>query len=461
MTTSSVFEIKGGKITGYFSEEDIEKVGRCGLAKLLNKKFVNLIKRKSFISSQKLEDNSNYINSINLVNLSYLELAKLYKSQIKLIRTIYSYFNLSSPAISEALEKEIDQLFNKEKLSKTEIARTKEIFLLGQKKTTLDKEESELRMIANKIKTNKKLTKIFLICDFKKIIIALNKSFHRFNSLLVIHSEKYSYLQGYVDFHTFDKTYYIYRLKDLLVKTPVEINLRKSENLKKNPRINSKKLLYLLNLSSYLSYHRMQMRIHFTKGLVALKKILNEIAQRMNISVEDIKQVLIYENIQFLKFKKLPSSETLRGRRHYCIYIIEDRKVRLLIGDQAKEYKNKYLLEEKLRNTNFVKGVIANPGIVRGCVKVFMDEVDLVNRIKDMQKGSILVTHNTRPDMILACRKAAAIITEEGGILSHAALVSREFNIPCIVNAQNSTKIFKDGDFVEVNAYKGFVRKLS
>lgn len=456
-----VFEIREGIITGFFSEEDIEKVGQCGLVKLLNKKFVDLIKIKSFISSQKLVDSSNYINSINLVNLSSLELAELYRSQIKLIRVTYGYFNLSSPAISKALEEEIDRLFDIEKLSKTKITKIKEIFLFGQKKTIIDEEECELRKIAYKIKSNKKLTEIFLKKDFKEIIIALNKSFPKFHSLLVIHSEKYSYLQGYVDFHSFDKTYYIYRLKDLLIKTPIEIDIGKLKCLKRDLPVKSKKLLYLLNISNYLSYHRMQMRIHFTKGLVTLKLVLDEIARRMDISTENVKQVSISENIQFLRNKKLPDLDRLKKRKQYCIYIIEDKKTRLLVGDNAKKYKNVYLLEKELKNVSFIRGIIANPGIVQGYAKIIMDEVDLVNSMKNMQKGSILVTHNTRPDMILACRKAAAIITEEGGILSHAALVSREFNIPCIVNAKDSTKIFKDGDFVEVNAVEGFARKFN
>ena len=61
---------------------------------------------------------------------------------------------------------------------------------------------------------------------------------------------------------------------------------------------------------------------------------------------------------------------------------------------------------------------------------------------------------------MLACRKAAAIVTDEGGITSHAAIVSRELGIPCIVGTQYATKILKDGDLVEVDANKGTVKKI-
>ena len=63
--------------------------------------------------------------------------------------------------------------------------------------------------------------------------------------------------------------------------------------------------------------------------------------------------------------------------------------------------------------------------------------------------------------MILAMKKASAIITDEGGICSHAALVSRELGIPCIVGTRDATQVFKDGDFVEVDANRGIVTLLS
>ncbi len=75
-----------------------------------------------------------------------------------------------------------------------------------------------------------------------------------------------------------------------------------------------------------------------------------------------------------------------------------------------------------------------------------------------MKKGDILVTGSTGPEMILACKKAGAIITEEGGITSHAALVSREFRIPCIIGTKIATKVLKDGDLVEVDAERGIVK---
>ena len=71
-----------------------------------------------------------------------------------------------------------------------------------------------------------------------------------------------------------------------------------------------------------------------------------------------------------------------------------------------------------------------------------------------------MVATMTFPNFIPAMEKAAAIITDEGGLLSHAAIVSREMGIPCVVGTKIATQVLKDGDRVEVDANKGIVRKL-
>ena len=67
----------------------------------------------------------------------------------------------------------------------------------------------------------------------------------------------------------------------------------------------------------------------------------------------------------------------------------------------------------------------------------------------------------TRAEHLPIMKKAAAIVTDEGGITCHAAIISREFNIPCIVGTQIASSLLKDGDLVEVDAEKGVVRKCS
>ena len=77
--------------------------------------------------------------------------------------------------------------------------------------------------------------------------------------------------------------------------------------------------------------------------------------------------------------------------------------------------------------------------------------------MEKMEQGDILVAETTAPELLVACKKAGAIVTDMGGLMSHAAIVSREFGIPCIVGTQNASRILKDGDMVEVDANTGIV----
>ena len=75
-----------------------------------------------------------------------------------------------------------------------------------------------------------------------------------------------------------------------------------------------------------------------------------------------------------------------------------------------------------------------------------------------VNEGDILVALQTAPDILPAMRKAAAFVTDMGGITCHAAIVAREMKKPCIVGTKSATKIIQDGDFLEVDADKGDVR---
>ncbi len=75
--------------------------------------------------------------------------------------------------------------------------------------------------------------------------------------------------------------------------------------------------------------------------------------------------------------------------------------------------------------------------------------------------GDILVTTMTRPDFMQLMRKAKAVVTDEGGIICHAAIVSRELGIPCIIGTKNATKILNTGDQIEMDLKTGIIKKIS
>lgn len=116
---------------------------------------------------------------------------------------------------------------------------------------------------------------------------------------------------------------------------------------------------------------------------------------------------------------------------------------------------NKKTLEHQNTITQLpdLKGEQASPGMVAGKVVIIKSPTQ-INRIK---KGDILVTTMTTPDFVPAMKKAAGIITDKGGQTSHAAIVSRELGVPCVVGTKTATKDLKEGDFVTLNGATGEV----
>lgn len=100
-----------------------------------------------------------------------------------------------------------------------------------------------------------------------------------------------------------------------------------------------------------------------------------------------------------------------------------------------------------------LKGVGASSGTVKGKVKIILNP----SEISEMKEGDILVTKMTNPLFTLAILKSKAVVTDEGGVLCHAAIVSRELNIPCIVGTKNATEVLKDNQEIVVDGKEGVV----
>ncbi len=101
-----------------------------------------------------------------------------------------------------------------------------------------------------------------------------------------------------------------------------------------------------------------------------------------------------------------------------------------------------------------IQGQSASPGRIAGRVRIILTKKD----IPKVKEKDILVTRMTSSDFRDIIKNLAGLITDEGGVTSHAAIVSRELNKPCIIDTKNATSVFKDGDFVEVDADKGIIK---
>ncbi|WP_050032988.1 phosphoenolpyruvate synthase [Halorubrum halophilum] len=101
-----------------------------------------------------------------------------------------------------------------------------------------------------------------------------------------------------------------------------------------------------------------------------------------------------------------------------------------------------------------VDGLGASPGVVSGTVRI----VHKLDHLDQVQEGDVMVTEMTMPDMVPAMKRAAGIVTDEGGMTSHAAIISRELGVPAVVGTGNGTRLLDDGQNVTLDGDKGTVR---
>ena len=196
--------------------------------------------------------------------------------------------------------------------------------------------------------------------------------------------------------------------------------------------------------------------------------LMQIIAKRFNLSLRQL-EFCLYDEILILfngnkKDRKLVINNSSK-RSNVFVTIRIKENWNFVVGKRAEKIMQKIKFEKLTRILNF-KGVVASTGKAIGKARIMSvgigkENIDLLKKqMKKMKKGEILVSKTTGPDMIIACRKAGAIVSEEGGICSHAAIISRELGIPCIINTKIATDVLNDGDLIEVDAYNGIVKIL-
>ncbi|MFH1766687.1 MAG: PEP-utilizing enzyme [Patescibacteria group bacterium] len=187
-------------------------------------------------------------------------------------------------------------------------------------------------------------------------------------------------------------------------------------------------------------------------------QLARKIASQFDVPDSDIMAYSSREILQLFNGVRVVRKEL--DERKESFVTIDNDKVLVYIGKEAKNFINQLDVTEEIKQ---LSGQIANSGIVKGSVKVipsdyYYDFGKLKEIFADLPNKFILVAETTSPELIPACKKAIAIVTNQGGLLSHAAIVSREMNIPCLVGVNDATSVLKDGMEVEVDAEKGVVR---
>ena len=178
----------------------------------------------------------------------------------------------------------------------------------------------------------------------------------------------------------------------------------------------------------------------------------------MQLGFHELVYLRYGEILKWFKTGKLPKKQELAKRiKNYALYL-KNGSITLLTNEKVYPRLASEKAFRAIRvSSKLIKGDIACRGKVKGNVRIVLVTED----IQYVKRGEILVTPMTRPDMILGMEKAAAFVTDHGGMLSHAAIVAREMKKPCIVGTQNATKLLKTGMFVEVDANNGIVKVLN
>ncbi|MBU0472271.1 MAG: hypothetical protein KKF65_06595 [Nanoarchaeota archaeon] len=182
------------------------------------------------------------------------------------------------------------------------------------------------------------------------------------------------------------------------------------------------------------------------------KVLFKEIGKRIDLNSLEVQNCVKKEIVEALRNRKKIDKQEVCDRIKGFKFVYHKDYYEVMIMDE--------LSNDEIVGVNEIIGKTAYPGKVRGRVTLLHESLSgvMVEDMNKMPEGNVLVAVMTSPDMMMAVHKASAIVTDVGGILCHAAIVAREYKIPCIIGTKIATKVLKDGDLVEVDAEKGEVR---
>ena len=171
----------------------------------------------------------------------------------------------------------------------------------------------------------------------------------------------------------------------------------------------------------------------------------------------DVAMVLLPEEVFELDKKPLSKGQLNEIRKRLDGYFIFGKEIHSIKELEAFLKNNNMNLDKgKIEKSSELKGMAAFKGKVEAKVRIILNK----NQFSQFNPGEILVTDMTSPEFVPLLKKAAGIITDEGGIMCHAAIVARELKIPCVVGTKFATQILRNGLMVELDAEKGVVKIL-
>lgn len=203
------------------------------------------------------------------------------------------------------------------------------------------------------------------------------------------------------------------------------------------------RLTTLCNLMSRIGVFRDKNKARLGDTVLRRLKLLDAIANRCSVTRSDLDHYLLTEIVNLLDTSEQLSDSRLQTRKAGVTFVRSES-----LRDKAEEFSAPAPQE----NSNKITGICASPGVVTGTTKVITSH----NDIDKMNEGDIMVAIGTDFDLIEIMHRSAGIITEEGGLLSHASVVSRELKKPCLIGVRQATQLLRDGTKITLNATEGY-----
>lgn len=422
----------------YITEDDFKEIS--------NEMFKKIEKERNYLSTyikKYREENeeslelSRKINAKNVNKLSNNELAHLFNGFIK--KTIsLSHWLWSMEFLNNAIDKFVSlkiKAWKPEWLNEKIVDFLNEISYLEQKLPFQKEIEEIMRLKESDLKNKLKIDALY---------------------------DTYSWLNINVwDGVPFTREEYARRIKKMILDRN-NIIKRISENEEKAQRasklidqIDDAEIRALLKIIRELIYLKTERIDVYSISFSQIFPLIKEIEKILKISHEEFLKLMPEEIIESLKFNRLVIDKSEVNKREKYAVVWFNERVHYFY-EQAYFKIREVLTKKDYSSVRIIKGTICFKGVVNGKVKVLLTEKDIAK----IEKGDILIANLTNPNYNPVFEKISGVVTDEGGILCHSAIMAREYRIPCIVGTKIATKVLKDGDLVEVDANKGIVRKL-
>lgn len=205
-----------------------------------------------------------------------------------------------------------------------------------------------------------------------------------------------------------------------------------------------------------LGFWKFERKFYNQRAHQLADSFFKEIARRFSLSLPQAKMIPPSEMEAVLVYGHV-NAQQLTDRIKESAFLTYDDHVEVPTSrDNPALFAELSAAFEPPTDLRELRGNVAYPGSARGIVR----RVELPEQMGKLTDGEILMASSTSPAIVPAMKRAGAILTDAGGITSHAAIVARELKVPTVIGLKFATKILRDGDLVVVDATSGIVRKL-